>query len=110
MVDLSKYVAVLLIDTEYRSVPYGHVEPVCLCAKDIISGQEYRAWTDDGDKSELPELPDGPDVLYVCYSAPAEWSCWLVWGWDLPSNILDLNSASSPTSKVGTSSRSTRTN
>ncbi len=90
MADLSKYRAVFLIDTEFRPIPYGHVEPVCLVAKNLVSGQEYRAWTDGGDRSELPTLPDGPDVLYISYSAPAEWACWLALGWDLPSNIIDL--------------------
>jgi DNA polymerase I len=90
MQGLDDYRSVILIDTEYRSVPFGHVEPVCLVAKDMVSGQQYRAWTDDGDRTELPTLHDGPDVLYVSYSAPAEWGCWLAWGWELPSNILDL--------------------
>lgn len=87
---LANYRAVFLIDTEYRATPFGHVEPVCLVVKDLVSGLEYRSWTDKGDRSQLPELPDGADILYVSYSAPAEWSCWLVWDWDLPSNILDL--------------------
>jgi DNA polymerase I len=91
MADLSHYRAVFLIDAEYRPTLFGHVQPVCLVAKDMVTGQEYRAWTDDADLSELPALPDGPDVLYVSYSAPAEWSCWLAWGWNLPSNILDLH-------------------
>jgi DNA polymerase-1 len=87
---LANYRAGVLIDTEYRPAPFGHVEPVCLVAKDLVSGREYRAWTDNGDRTELPKMPDGEDVLYVSYSAPAEWSCLLVWGRDLPCNILDL--------------------
>jgi DNA polymerase I len=89
--DLSGYRAVICIDTEYHPTPFGHVEPVCLVARDLVSGQEYRAWTDHGDKAQLPRLPTGEDVLYVSYSAPAEWGCWLKWGWDLPQNILDLH-------------------
>jgi DNA polymerase I len=91
MPPFANYRTVLLIDTEFRQTPFGHVHPVCLVAKDVVSGHEYRTWTDDSDTSELPTLPDGPNVLYVSYSAPAEWSCWLAWGWELPCNILDLH-------------------
>ncbi len=44
----------------------------------------YQPW------SECP-LPLTDDVLYVAYSAPAEWSYFLAAGWELPLNIVDLN-------------------
>jgi hypothetical protein len=85
---LSKYRAVITLDTEYRTTPYGHVVPVCMCATDIVSGQRWQIWA-DGQMEENP-LPVGSDVLYVSYSAPAEWSYFLAQGWNLPDNILDL--------------------
>ena len=85
---LSKYRAVITLDTEYRTTPYGHVVPVCMCATDIVSGQRWQIW-EDGQMEENP-LPVGSDVLYVSYAAPAEWSYFLAQGRDLPENILDL--------------------
>jgi hypothetical protein len=35
-------------------------------------------------------LPVEPDILYVSFSAPAEWSYFLACGWELPPTILDL--------------------
>jgi DNA polymerase-1 len=86
---LSKYRAVVTYDTEFRQQPnLRHVEPVCLCATDIISGQKWQVWA--GGQPQNNPLPTGPDVLYVCYAATAEHSYFLARGWNLPENILDL--------------------
>jgi DNA polymerase I len=86
---LSQFSRVIAIDFEYRSeAEFGNVHPVCMVAEDLITGQTWTAWLDDG--GPMPELPTGDDVLYVSSSAPAEWSCYLPLGIELPSNILDL--------------------
>jgi DNA polymerase I len=90
MKGLEQYRAVIVIDFEfYTGSNHDHVRPICVSAKDLISGQKWRAWLWD-DPAQMPELPTGPDVLYVSYSAPAEWSCYLAMGLELPQNILDL--------------------
>jgi hypothetical protein len=38
----------------------------------------------------MSPLPDGPDVLYVAFTAQAEWSVYLALGWSLPRNVIDL--------------------
>lgn len=86
---LSKYRAVITYDTEFRPQPnLWHVDPVCLCATDIISGQKWQIWADE--QPQQNPLPSGPDVLYVSYAATAEHSYFLASVWDLPENILDL--------------------
>jgi DNA polymerase I len=62
--------------------------PVCMCAKDLISGQEWRVWR--GDFGPTPPFPVGPDSLFVAYYASAEMGCFKALGWQNPHNILDL--------------------
>ncbi|MGO9326023.1 MAG: hypothetical protein ACLP07_15820 [Terracidiphilus sp.] len=78
---------VIVLDTEYVSSPGEHVVPVCLCAQSIVTGRKWKALYEPGSACSLP-LTD--NILYVAYSAPAEWSYFLAAGWDLPLNILDL--------------------
>jgi DNA polymerase family A len=97
---------VIVLDTEYVSrdveskvagkkkkkndgkVPDGnHVIPVCLCAKSLITGREWRIFAERGAPNPLPM---DTDVLYVCFAAPAEWSFFLAMGWELPPTIIDL--------------------
>jgi hypothetical protein len=95
---------VIVLDTEYDSrdveskvskkqmedvkVPDGnHVIPVCLCAKSLITGREWRLFAKPG---EANPLPMDTDILYVCFAAPAEWSYFLAMGWELPPTIIDL--------------------
>jgi DNA polymerase-1 len=62
--------------------------PVCMCAKDLISGQEWRLWR--GDFGPTPPFPIGPDALFVAYYASAELGCFKALGWQNPARILDL--------------------
>ncbi len=96
---------VIVLDTEYDSrdvdskvagkkkkddgkVPDGnHVIPVCLCAKSLITGREWRIFAEPGAPNPLPT---DTNVLYVCFAAPAEWSFFLAMGWELPPTIIDL--------------------
>jgi DNA polymerase I len=62
--------------------------PVCMVAKDLMSGQEWRLWR--GEFDAVPPFPIGPDVLFIAYYASAELGCFRVLGWPKPANILDL--------------------
>lgn len=69
-------------------VPDGNpVIPVCVCAKSLVTGQEWRLFAEAGAPNPLPM---DTDVLYVCFAAPAEWSYFLATGWELPPTIIDL--------------------
>src|SRR5208337_280530 len=81
---------VIHLDTEFIAQQNEHVIPVCLCAHALVSEQEWRVWLYDNPRQSCP-LPDGPDVLFVAYSAPAEWSTYLSCGWELPGNVIDLH-------------------
>jgi hypothetical protein len=85
---LKQYRAVITYDTEYRPQTNWHVEPVCICATDLVRGERWKIWADEQPRAN--PLPDGPDVLYVSYAATAEHSYFPASGWDLPYNVLDL--------------------
>lgn len=78
---------VIVLDTEFVCSPGERVTPVCLCARSIVTDRNWRVMYEPGSSCPLP-LTD--NILYVAYSAPAEWSYFLAAGWDLPLNILDL--------------------
>jgi DNA polymerase family A len=62
--------------------------PVCMVARDLVSGQTWRLWRDEF--GPLPPFPIGPDALFVAYYASAELGCFRALGWPKPANILDL--------------------
>jgi DNA polymerase-1 len=66
----------------------GRPRPVCLAAKDLVTGQEWRLWRDDF--GQIPPFPTGPNSLFVAYYASAEMGCFKALGWKTPPNILDL--------------------
>ncbi len=79
---------VVVLDTEFVSKNDGNpVIPVCLCAKSLITGQEWRVFAE----SDAPNpLPMDSSILYICFAASAEWSYFLAMGWELPPTIIDL--------------------
>jgi hypothetical protein len=62
--------------------------PVCMVARDLVSGKTWRLWRDEF--GPLPPFPIGPDALFVAYYASAELGCFHALGWPKPTNILDL--------------------
>jgi DNA polymerase-1 len=77
----------IAIDTEYVSRPGEHVVPVCVCAKSLFTGKTWRVWHRKGSKSPFKT---NPEIVYIAYSATAEWSYFLSCGWGLPRSIIDL--------------------
>jgi DNA polymerase-1 len=62
--------------------------PICLAAKELRSGKEWRLWRDE--LGRAPPFPIGPDALVVAFYASAELGCFRALGWPKPANILDL--------------------
>jgi DNA polymerase-1 len=62
--------------------------PVCMVAKELRSGREWRIWR--GDFGSRPPFPIGSDALFVAFVASAELGCFRVLGWPMPARILDL--------------------
>ena len=62
--------------------------PVCLVAKELRSGQEWRIWRRQF--RPRPPFPIGPDAVFIAYYASAELGCFKALDWPMPVNILDL--------------------
>jgi DNA polymerase I-like protein with 3'-5' exonuclease and polymerase domains len=80
---------IVIVDAEYRRVA-GKIEVHCICAKEVLSGRQYRVWRDELERLKEPPYAHGWDTLFVSYNAPAELSCYLNLGWSMPPHILDL--------------------
>jgi DNA polymerase-1 len=78
------------IDFEFRAPPGHNPEPVCMVAKELLSGHTIRLWHDELRAAASPPFDSGPDTLFVAYYASAEIGCYLALGWGIPANILDL--------------------
>jgi hypothetical protein len=62
--------------------------PVCMVAKDLLSGQMWRLWRDQF--GSQPPFPIDEDTLLVAYYASAELGCFRALNWQQPKFILDL--------------------
>jgi len=78
------------VDFEFRAPPGHNPEPICLVAKELISGRTIRLWQDELWAASRPPYDIGPDSLFVAFYASAEIGCHLALGWGIPANILDL--------------------
>jgi hypothetical protein len=76
-------------DFEFRAAPGELPEPVCLVARELLTGRTIRLWG-DALKSPLPPYSVGDDAIFVAYYASAEMGCHLALGWPLPEQVLDL--------------------
>ena len=62
--------------------------PVCVVAKELRSGQEWRIWRDEF--GPQPPFPTGSDAVFIAYYASAELGCFKALNWPMPVNVLDL--------------------
>jgi DNA polymerase I len=86
---LADFREIVAVDFEYVPFP-GGVTPVCCCARELRSGREYRVWQDQLARLKEPPYPHGRDSLFLAFHAPAELSCYIELGWEMPNFILDL--------------------
>jgi DNA polymerase I len=73
---------------EFGGVEGNPPRPVCMVAKELRSGQEWRVWR--GEFGAAPPFPTGPDSLFVAHYASAEFGCFRALNWPMPINVLDL--------------------
>jgi DNA polymerase family A len=64
--------------------------PVCMVARELRTGQEWRMWRNELLASTRAPFPVGPDSVFIAYYASAELICFRALGWPKPANILDL--------------------
>lgn len=76
-------------DFEFVSKPGERPDVVCLCARELRSGQTRRLWRDQ--LGAAPPYCVDANSLFVCFAANAELACHLSLGWSLPVNVLDLS-------------------
>jgi DNA polymerase I len=87
---LTRYREIWLVDTEFHA-PRGHRQnPICLVAKELISGRVIRLDRDQLRRLKRAPFDVGPDVLVVAFYASAEMGTFLALGWPLPVNVVDL--------------------
>ena len=76
-------------DFEYIAEDGERPVPVCMVAKDLLSGRLISVWQDGWPRARPSR--SAMIVLFVAYAATAELSCFLVLGWAMPTRILDLH-------------------
>jgi hypothetical protein len=79
-----------LVDFEFRSLPGGLPEPICMVAREVNSDTTVRWWEEDLRQVGGPPYETDSGAAIVSYYASAEVSCHLALGWPLPTNVLDL--------------------
>jgi hypothetical protein len=71
----------IILDFEYRKVGPGRLEPVCMVAQDLETGQDWKTWLGGGAPSSPPFPCDADTVLVAHGVAIAESRCWEILGW-----------------------------
>ena len=90
MLEALPYNAIVAADFEFEfgGRDGNRPRPVCMVAKELRSGQEWRIWR--GEFPSRPPFSTGPDTLFVAFVASAELGCFRALGWPMPARILDL--------------------
>jgi DNA polymerase-1 len=79
---------VWVVDFEFCQPDGDLPDPLCVVARELVSGSRVARWIDAGDPGPAPyEL--GPQSVFVAHNAAAECLCHLMLGWPLPSYVLD---------------------
>lgn len=81
------FAEIWVADYEFRAGSGETPIPVCLVAKELISGQQICQWADE--MGQKPPYSLAEDSLFIAYYATAEFSCHLALGWQLPANVID---------------------
>ncbi len=89
MKSLRHFREVWAVDFEFTAHPGHHPAPICVVARELVTGQLIRRWLEGADPGS-PPYGTGPDTLMVAYYASAEWGCHQALGWPLPVRVLDL--------------------
>jgi DNA polymerase I len=85
---LQAFREVVVVDTEFTTIPGERPGAICLVVHEIRSGRRFRIF--QGEFGSAPPYATGRDVLFVAYYASAELGCYRALGWPMPERILDL--------------------
>jgi DNA polymerase-1 len=84
-----KNIVVADFEFEFGGHEGNRPRPVCMVARELCSGQEWRIWR--GEFPSRPPFSTGPDTLFIAFVASAELGCFRARGWPMPARILDLH-------------------
>ena len=84
--------SIWVVDFEFTSDPGERPNPVCVVAQELKSGKTESVWLEGEDAGDLksPPYSTGKDAIFISFYAPAEMSCHLALGWQMPANLVDL--------------------
>jgi DNA polymerase-1 len=85
---LDTFREIVLADFEFAAPPGEQPDPVCLVARELRSGHQFRFWRDQ--LGSAPPYATGSNVLFVAFYASAELGCYHALGWRMPERVLDL--------------------
>jgi DNA polymerase I len=85
-----RFEEIVLCDFEFNGANGDRPNVVCLVARELRGGREFRLWHDQLRVLTEPPYRIDNKALFVAYYASAELCCHLALGWELPTNILDL--------------------
>ena len=63
------------VDFEFHQPDGERPAPICMVSREYRTGQVIRVWEDRLTMLSRPPFPVDSETLFVCYSAPAELSC-----------------------------------
>ena len=76
------------VDFEFIAQPGEVPVPVCMVAKELISGRTIRMWQDELLQQTEAPFDTSAETLFLAYYASAEFGCFLALGWSLPVRII----------------------
>lgn len=81
------FAEIWVADYEFRAGSGETPVPVCLVAKELLSGRLVHQWADE--LGSTPPYSLAENSLFIAYYATAEFSCHLALEWSLPANVID---------------------
>lgn len=87
---LEAFEEVWAVDAEYSAAAGCRPVPICVVARELRSGREWRLWQEELAAMKTPPFRLDDRALFVSYAAPAEFSVFHALGWPAPARVLDL--------------------
>jgi len=78
------------VDFEFRQPPGEQPWPVCMVARELVTGEVIRMWRGELVASHGAPFDIGDGSVMAAYGAQADLGCFLALGWPLPANVIDV--------------------
>lgn len=87
---LAGFSEVWVVDTEFVAPPGHNPKVVCMVAREVFTGQEFRLWQDELYLMNQAPWNIGYNTVTIAYFSSAEMNAFRSLGWPSPKNIIDL--------------------